>query len=206
MTAETRFSFDGGALCLDFCNTWESRSDPSCDLLRAYPELASWAAAGGLITRDGERDLLRRAAGRPAEASSAFEQAIALRESIFRTFSHLAAGADAAEEDIAVLNRALAAATPQLELKPGDRCCSWRWAGPDDALDCMLWPVVRSAAELLTSETVDRVRECASPTCSWLFIDTSRNRRRRWCDMSTCGNRAKARRYYRRHRTDSSPA
>jgi predicted RNA-binding Zn ribbon-like protein len=64
----------------------------------------------------------------------------------------------------------------------------------------MLWPVARSAAELLSSESVDRVRECASSTCTWLFIDDSRNRRRRWCDMASCGNRAKARRYYERHR------
>ncbi len=200
MTTKASFSFGSGALCLDFCNTWESRSDPSCDLLRDYRELVLWSAAGGLMTRERERDLLRRAARRRAEADSTFAEAMALRESIYRTFSRLAAGADAADDDIAVLNRTLAAVTPQLVLRPGDQCCGWRWAGPDDALDPMLWPVVRSAAELLTSETVNRVRECASPTCNWLFVDTSRNRRRRWCDMATCGNRAKASRYYRRHR------
>lgn len=62
----------------------------------------------------------------------------------------------------------------------------------------MLWPVARSAAELLTSPDAQRVRECALRSCSWLFVDRSRNRRRRWCDMKTCGNRAKARRHYRR--------
>jgi predicted RNA-binding Zn ribbon-like protein len=65
----------------------------------------------------------------------------------------------------------------------------------------MLWPVVRSAADLLTSERVVRVRECAAEDCAWLFVDTSRGPRRKWCDMSTCGNRAKARRYYARHRS-----
>jgi predicted RNA-binding Zn ribbon-like protein len=68
-------------------------------------------------------------------------------------------------------------------------------------MDQMLWPVARSAAELLTSERAGRVRECASETCSWLFLDGSRNGRRKWCDMASCGNRAKARRYYARHRT-----
>jgi predicted RNA-binding Zn ribbon-like protein len=65
----------------------------------------------------------------------------------------------------------------------------------------MLCAVALSAAELLTSDRVDRVRECASETCSWLFLDGSRNRRRKWCDMASCGNRAKARRYYARHRS-----
>ena len=71
----------------------------------------------------------------------------------------------------------------------------WPWLQ-----EAMLWPVLRSAAELLTSEEAARVRQCASETCSWLFVDRSRTHRRRWCDMKTCGNRDKARRYYQRHR------
>src|ERR671930_579256 len=68
--------------------------------------------------------------------------------------------------------------------------------------DDVLAPVVWSAAELLTSGPLERVRECpGDDTCGWLFLDTSRNGSRRWCDMRTCGNRAKARRYYRRAST-----
>jgi predicted RNA-binding Zn ribbon-like protein len=63
-----------------------------------------------------------------------------------------------------------------------------------------LRPIARSAAELLTSETLSRVRECGGATCTWLFLDASRNRSRRWCSMESCGNRAKARRHYRRRR------
>jgi predicted RNA-binding Zn ribbon-like protein len=63
-----------------------------------------------------------------------------------------------------------------------------------------LWPIVLAAAELLTSAGRARVRECAAHGCGWLFLDTSRSQRRRWCTMASCGNRAKARRFYERTR------
>jgi predicted RNA-binding Zn ribbon-like protein len=65
----------------------------------------------------------------------------------------------------------------------------------------MLWPVVRSAAELLTSDELGRVRECAADNCAWLFLDRSKNRSRRWCDMAVCGNRDKVRRFRQRSRS-----
>jgi predicted RNA-binding Zn ribbon-like protein len=55
--------------------------------------------------------------------------------------------------------------------------------------------VARSAAELLQSEELGRVRRCDGEDCRWLFLDTSRSRNRRWCDMADCGNTAKVRRY-----------
>jgi predicted RNA-binding Zn ribbon-like protein len=68
----------------------------------------------------------------------------------------------------------------------------------EDELDRMLWPVARSAADTLTSGDLKRVRRCARQGCDWLFVDTSKNRSRRWCSMSMCGSRVKAGRYYRR--------
>ena len=70
-------------------------------------------------------------------------------------------------------------------------------------LDRVTWWVARSAAELMTSPDLPFVRECASYDCGWLFMDTTKNRSRRWCDMSTCGNRAKGRRHYERKRAAS---
>ena len=58
-----------------------------------------------------------------------------------------------------------------------------------------LWVLAMSASDLLTSDAVDRVRECDNPECRWLFLDTSKNHTRRWCDMKLCGNRMKARRF-----------
>jgi predicted RNA-binding Zn ribbon-like protein len=78
------------------------------------------------------------------------------------------------------------------EITDGARGLAWAPLADD-----VLAPVVWSAAELLTSGPLERVRECpGDDTCGWLFLDTSRNGSRRWCDMRTCGNRAKARRHY----------
>jgi predicted RNA-binding Zn ribbon-like protein len=126
----------------------------------------------------------------------------ALGESIAKVFAAMAAGDEPDAEGIDLLIRSLAAAMPNLRLRPAERCCEWEWAATTDSLDRMLWPIVRSAADLVTSEEVGRVRECASETCAWLFLDGSRNQRRKWCDMATCGNRAKARNYYRRQRAE----
>ena len=45
-----------------------------------------------------------------------------------------------------------------------------------------------SYGQLLETGTIDRVRECANPHCTWLFYDESRNAARRWCDPQACGN------------------
>ena len=75
----------------------------------------------------------------------------------------------------------------------------WRWDKLDKELDGPVWPIVQEAADLLVSPQVHSVRECGNETCRWLFLDTSKNHSRRWCDMKTCGNRIKARRYYALH-------
>ena len=100
-----------------------------------------------------------------------------------------------------MINSTLRAALPNLELGVrGDGCC-WRWSDASTASDRIIWPVARSAADLLTGDTAELLRECAGEGCSWLFLDRSRNHRRKWCSMSSCGNRAKARRHYARTRS-----
>jgi predicted RNA-binding Zn ribbon-like protein len=75
----------------------------------------------------------------------------------------------------------------------------WGWAGR--TIDRPLWAIVRSAADLLVSDDRTQLRECSADDCHWLFLDTTRNRSRQWCSMTSCGNRAKARRHYARGRS-----
>jgi predicted RNA-binding Zn ribbon-like protein len=75
----------------------------------------------------------------------------------------------------------------------------WEWRDPSRALEAPLWPVARAAADLLTSEDTTLLRQCDGEGCGWLFLDRSRNRRRRWCTMEDCGNLDKVRRFRRRH-------
>jgi predicted RNA-binding Zn ribbon-like protein len=192
----------GGRVCLDLVNTLDGRrNDHPHDYLNGYTALVSWGLHVGLVTEGEARQLLDRAGRQPAEASRVFERAIALRETIYRIFSTVAGGESPAAADLAGLNEELAEALAQLQLVPAPDGFAWDWRGDRQVLAWLLWPLARSAAELLTSVELKRVRECEGNNCGWLFLDTSRNRSRRWCDMKSCGNRAKARRHYNRKRT-----
>jgi len=189
----------GKFICLEFANKWNARMDSVQGSPPGYADLVQWAESAGLLNLEEADRLRRQALNRPKDASAVTHQATNLRGVLYRIFSALNADSSPEPVDIEVLNSVLNDALPRLRLRRGGHCCQWTWSEEDDALDRMLWPVARSAADLLTSEKICRVRECASETCTWLFYDTSRNGRRKWCDMATCGNRAKAKRYYRRH-------
>jgi len=192
------FDLSGGALCLDFVNTVGDRPHRAQEHLGGFADLLRWAEEAQVVEQDRRRRLEREASRRPRQARSAFRHAVDLREALYRIFSALAAGGRPEDEDLDELNRALTSALRNLRVEQeGDRF-SWAWFEPQPRLDSLLWPVARSAAELLTSPEAALVRECASDTCSWLFVDRSRTHRRRWCDMKVCGNRAKARRHYER--------
>ena len=189
----------GGRLCLDFANTLSTRSEgQSREYLTDYGQLVAWSQRTGILTGDATGVLLDSAASRPDLAAAALEQAIAVRETIYRVFSATADGREAEGDDLSALNRALHQALVRLEVVPSADTFHWSWVVGQDDLDYMLWPVVRSAADLLTSDDLLRVRGCARGGCDWLFVDLSKNHSRRWCSMTMCGSRVKARRYYRR--------
>ena len=196
-------SLQEGWLCLDFANTAEwHASDEPVEELNGYADLVTWAQLRGVLTDRETAHLLQIARVRPADAAAVLNQAVALREVIYRIFSAVAAGGSPDTGDLAALNAAAAQALAHLRVVRTQAGFDWDWDGDEDALDQMLWPVVHSAVDLLTSEELDRVGECADDRgCGWLFLDTSRNRSRRWCSMEDCGNRAKARRHYERQRT-----
>jgi predicted RNA-binding Zn ribbon-like protein len=193
----------GGELCLDFANTVDYRNtDLARELLLSYPDLVTWSGHVELLADGQAESLLGRARQRPLEAEAILERALALREAIYRLFAAVAEGRSPDAGDLGALNRALSSALSRLRVVPsaGGRSSSagfaWEWAVGDEPLEQVLWPIVRSAADLLTSEELPLVKQCAG--CGWLFVDRSRNHSRRWCDMRYCGNRAKARRFYAR--------
>jgi len=202
---ESEFEFSGGEMCLDFANTVGDRSQRRNEQLTEYGDLLRWADQAGILDEAEKHSLEHRAADQGDTPRRVFHHAIELREAIYRTFSALAAGARAGAAELAALNAALVETLPHLRLEPGDSGYDWTWVGKESNLEGPLWPVVRSAAELLTSTDAALVRECASETCSWLFVDRSRTHRRRWCDMKICGNRAKAKRHYERAKLKQPP-
>lgn len=188
------------ALCLEFANTadWHASAQPTESLLR-YQDLLAWAQAHHLVSAEGQNVLARMAADAPDAAAAVLAQAIALREAIYRIFVALAASATPLAGDIACLNRALAAALPYLQVQPSPHGYGWGWTTDTDTISALLRPIALSAATLLTSAQVDRVKQCEDDRgCGFLFIDTSKNCSRRWCSMESCGNRAKVQRHRRR--------
>jgi predicted RNA-binding Zn ribbon-like protein len=189
------FELTGGELCLDFSNTLNARptGHPE-ELLTDFNHLVEWSLQAGAIGKEGGAALRALAARQPREASAVLTRAHALREAIFAIFSASVRQAPPPAGALDLLNRDLPATMGHLRLKDDGTTFRWEWED-QHALDRMLWPVLRSAADLLTSESLTRVRQCAAEDCDWLFLDQSRNRSRRWCDMSVCGNRSKVRRF-----------
>lgn len=191
------FELSGGALCLDFANTVDNRPTPERkDLLGAYADLVAWARQAEAVSATQAAALKKEAARRPREAEATLTRAKALREILFALFAAAAGGRRLSEPALLALNQAHSAVLGRSRLVAGARSgAGWAWNEEPAALDRMLWPVLRSASELLTSAELARVRECAADACEWLFLDRSRNRSRRWCDMTVCGNRDKVRRH-----------
>jgi predicted RNA-binding Zn ribbon-like protein len=193
----------GGRPCLNFANTLEGeRSDGRThephEHLADYGRLLAWAVHAGVLERSRTTELEALARRHPDEASRVHRRALRLREAIYRVISGSLAGRVPGTGDLDLLNGEVADAMSRARLagKPG--AYRWDWRGAELDLAEVLWPVARSVAELLVSPDLERVRECPGTDCDDLFLDTSRNGSRRWCDMDVCGNRAKARRFRQR--------
>ncbi len=197
---EENLKLESGWLCLDFANTVEWHlSDHPVEGLTSYAALVAWARTINLLPDRTAQQLLRAADQHPAEAARVLDRTVALREAIYHLFSSVAGGRSPAADDQATLNAELGRSMAKSCLVWNKANFDWGRQGEDGDLDQVLWWVLRSTTNLLTSEDVKRVGVCADDRgCGWLFYDTSRNRTRQWCSMRGCGNRAKARRHYER--------
>jgi predicted RNA-binding Zn ribbon-like protein len=194
------FDLDAGVDCLAFVNTLDDRgNERPKELLEEYADVIAFALQTGGLEEPEARQLTALALAHPDDAVSVLSEAIALRELLYRIFSVVAADHTPESADIELLNGELRAALGNVKLLSLSDAIEWSWL-PGADLHRPLWPIVQSAADLLTSAEGGRVRECAAHDCEWLFFDESRNRSRRWCNMQTCGNRAKVDRFRARQR------
>jgi predicted RNA-binding Zn ribbon-like protein len=201
MRPSRQFELKGGALCLDFADTIDDRGRPEpIELLGDCDDLIAFGRQTGILTAANAR----RTQSHPVQDRALLARARTLRDALYQLFATLAAGKAAPRHVLGVIQRELARLSPQVALTPTATRFIWQWSGPPASLERLLWAVLHSALDLLTSGGYRRVRVCESRTCAWLFLDTTRNHSRRWCDMTVCGNRAKARRYYKRHRRNSA--
>ena len=187
----------GGRLCLDFVNTVDTHDTRIDEKLSAYADLVWWSLLLESIEEPTAAALLARADAEPAAAAEVLARALELRGALYRLFTAGREGGRAEDADVAVLNRELSRALARQQVRAAEGEFAWGWE-QGAQLERVLWPVLRDAADLLVSGELRRVGECCGQNCDWLYLDTSRNRSRRWCDMQSCGNRAKARRHYQR--------
>jgi predicted RNA-binding Zn ribbon-like protein len=187
----------GGRLCLDFVNTVDTHDTYIDEKLAGYADLVWWALRVGVLDDAAAAPLFAAAEADPSRAAEVLASALELREALYRLFAAALGGDEPDDADVAVLNAALSRTLGHLRVEPGAGEFGWGWE-EGAQLERVLWPVVRDAAELLVSGELRRVGKCCGDNCDWLYLDTSRNRSRRWCDMQSCGNRAKARRHYHR--------
>jgi predicted RNA-binding Zn ribbon-like protein len=187
----------GGHPVLDFCNTFAGWDDPEehGDYLRTYDHLAVFAAAWDLIDDDLAGELRAMASARPGAARGALAAARDLRESIYRTLVRPGPG-----PELDHVAEAIRRSFDVADLVVEDGQPTWR-LDASAGLRAPVHAVARSAAEFLTSPAAAGVGRCPGDGCGWLFLD--RGGRRRWCTMSTCGNRAKARRFAERQRSSA---
>lgn len=180
----------GGHLALDFCNTaGEHLSEQPDELWRDWESFLRWATQIGLVGPDSYFELLSH----PVP----FGEIIQLREAVYRVGLAIAGGRPISKRDVDFIHERANAPRPKVEFSNN----LMQWCPAPLHVSRQLCAVLAGEAlSLFCSSKAARVGICEGGNCGWLFLDESRGKRRRWCDMNDCGSRAKARRYYQKHK------
>ena len=191
-----------GHPALDLANTVDPQGPtrgPTIDYLASYSDLVKWSRAAGLLDEKHERSLLSMEHENPARAAREFRRALELRDLIYRVFGKLAQHERPNSADVAELGSLATLARSSQVLVREPEAFTWRWR-ESVAFDLPVLALADSAAALLTQFDAlgSRIRVCEGSPCGWLFIDSSKGGKRRWCSMDMCGNRAKAKRLAKR--------
>jgi predicted RNA-binding Zn ribbon-like protein len=185
---------------LEFTNTVNDHaSQQPGETLFKYEDVLAWAKRVGLLRAEQVDLLAQKAARQSGRATIVFRKSLELREALYRIFVAKTQEKPPLREDLTILNSVLSEITNRAQLVFYRNKFEWQWDFDENALDAPLWLSALSAVDLMTSDYYQRVGQCADEDgCGWLFVDTSKNHSRRWCDINDCGNRAKQRRYQKR--------
>jgi len=203
MNAVKKWKFIGGRLCLDFVNTVGGRKKQEKkpfpgdiileDKLQNFNDLVAWGKDSGVITEAERKYLLNTYEKK--EHEKFFKKAVELRESLFKIIYNLINKKEPEESAIQILNREYSAANANKKLVYAENKIERRFSKDPLNPDYLVWLIAESAVKLLSSDLLSRVKICSGDDCGWLFLDTSKNKSRQWCDMRDCGNLAKVRRF-----------
>jgi predicted RNA-binding Zn ribbon-like protein len=184
----------GGAPAFDLVNTASGRGGPrSQDHLRDPEHVVAWARHAGILG-DAEARTLRRQIARPRVAGELLRCTRELRDLLYAVGTALTAGTTPRSVLLERLARIHAHALGHARLAPAGAGFAWRWDMARAPIEAVLGPIALSAIDVVTSAERTRIKQCAGDHCGWLFLDATKNNRRRWCEMEVCGNRAKQKR------------
>jgi predicted RNA-binding Zn ribbon-like protein len=212
----TLFDLSGGHPALDLVNSLDNRfrADGPNENLVQYTDLLRFLVESDLLDPQRIRLLNKAASGKAAE--QVLREVKELREATAAVFYAAMEERTPAHSDVQTLERYFVEVSRHRELHwnaSSDRAgpapvpaddhtpahLAWQWSPQAESdPNLPLWLLAQSVSDILLSSDAARVRTCAVDTCRWLFLDTSKNHTRRWCNMKVCGNRMKARRFQAR--------
>jgi predicted RNA-binding Zn ribbon-like protein len=190
----------GGHVVLDLVNTVTGRRSRPTEWLSDYDRVLEWAALTDVFDANTLETLDRISAGDGRAATRALIRLRALREAVYEVIAATLHAKEAPAEALAQLERHWKSAVDAARLTLSDSRGKLTLDVESSGLDYPRHLLALAAFDLLRTLPRQRTRECAHPSCTWIFIDTSRGGQRRWCDMATCGNQIKSRRHYERSR------
>jgi predicted RNA-binding Zn ribbon-like protein len=183
---------------LDFVNTldWRFREEGTEELLSSYEDLLRFAEQSKMLSTRQERQLLRTTSN--VAGTRVLKRSTELREAMAEVFYAQVDGLEPSDASLRTLEQFFKAARLNQKLCWKDSRVAW--AEMESEAELPLWLLSLDTSDLMTSEAIHKLRACDVPDCRWLFLDTSKNHARRWCDMKICGNRMKARRFKARQK------
>lgn len=196
------FQLIAGNSALDFVNTldWRFRESGPEELISSYDDLVGFTEQSKLMTVKQAKQLKRRTSA--YAGVRILDEARELREALANLIYSGLDGLNVPGARLKTVEKFFQTARAETRLVREGARLRWDWAGAEVKAEFPLWALTRAASRLMLSENVARIRACDNPECRWLFLDTSKNHTRRWCDMKICGNRMKARRFKALHAAD----
>lgn len=186
-------TLDGGWLCLDFTNTVAGRKPvKGNEYLQTWSDFVVWVRRLGILSETEFQVWEKMPPGDMDEVR-------ALREAIYDLFDYCTKNGTIYPEHLETLNGFLHEVYMYTCIKITREGLK-RGIFKKTYVEKPLWLIALSAESLLLSDRLPRVKACDN--CGWLFLDTSKNGARRWCNMYTCGSQTKAKAWYHRKKEE----
>lgn len=195
---------DGGVLCFDFINTVHAwRGENEHEYLDSYTALVQWCGKVEILPAQRRKILQQYAAKHAEQAAKALEKMKRVRQLLYNFFSTIAAGniADLPDELLHKFNTVLSGALSRVRFSKTNARLEQYCEDDNTDLLLPLWIIMKSAYDVLTTEDPQRIKEC--PACGWMFLDHTKNNKRRWCNPHSCGAIEKSKKYYQKKKQET---